>query len=463
MMKYYDLIIIGGGVAGCEAAELAAGKGLSVLLVEKEKIGGTCLNSGCIPSKYLLTIAHELECYKKKKEIFKGNITLDFTSLIKQQQIAVQSLSDGMKNSLKILDVEIIKGQADIKKLNNEIIVAVEGNEFSAKDIIIATGSEAAIPEIKGIQDEIKNGFVCTNSNLFRLEDLPESIVIVGGGVSGIEMAYAFKAFNCNVTVIEVTDRIIRGFDYEISLDIEKIFVSKGIKIIHSGVITDICEGCVCVSTGNDDLVIECDTVYMCSGRKINCMQMLNGLIPLNEKMFIKTDENFLTEVEHVYAIGDVNGKSLLAHSAIYQAQIAVNNICGIKNEHRQEIVPQIIYISPECCQIGENEESARAKGLYFETASISMNYSGRYVATHGKMSNEGKIKLLIDQQERIIGASIISYYASEVVMTLNLLISMHIPCDEIMQYIFAHPTEGEIIRKCISLYKRNKSNSIAH
>lgn len=457
MKKYYDLIIIGGGVAGSEAAEYAAGMGLSVMLVERDKIGGTCLNSGCIPSKYYLSIAHELESVRAKKEIFSGEIALNFSSLVKQLKSVVNSLRDGVSSSLKSSNVEVLLGEAKINKLGEEIIITVNEEEFSAKDLILATGTETAMPAIEGIEDEIRNGFVHFNSSLFHMDNLPESIVIVGGGVSGIEMAYVFKEFGSEVTIVEATDRIVREFDYEISLDIKRILENKGIDIVLNSKVTDICEGSVFVDAMGEEKVIECDNVYMCIGRKINCTQMLQGLIPLNEKNFIWTDENYLTKAEHVYAIGDVNGKSLLAHSAIYQAQMAVNAICGIENKQCSAIVPKIIYISPECIQVGETEESARAKKLCFETVSISMNYSGRYVANKGKMSSEGKIKLLIDRNDRIIGASMISCYASEIAMTLNLFISMGVTCDEILKYIFAHPTEGEIIRKCILLYKKRE------
>lgn len=457
MKKNYDLIIIGAGVAGSEAAEYAAGKGLSVLLVESDKIGGTCLNSGCIPSKHYLSVAHELESIREKNEIFSGEITLNFSSLVHQLKSVVNSLRDGMSSSLKNSNVEVLFGEANIKKYGEEIIITVNEEEFSAKDLIIATGTRTVMPPIEGIEDEIRNGFVRTNSSLFNMDKLPESIVIVGGGVSGIEMAYAFKEFGSDVTIIEATDRIVREFDYEISLDIKKILENKGINIVLNSRVTDICEGCVFVNAMGEEKVFECDSVYLCIGRKITCTQMLQGLIPLNEKNYIWTDESYLTKAEHVYAIGDVNGKSLLAHSAIYQAQIAVNAICGIESKQCSSLVPKIIYISPECIQVGETEESARAKKLCFETVSVSMNYSGRYVANKGKMSSEGKIKLLIDQNDRIIGASMISCYASEIAMTLNLFISMSVTCDEILNYIFAHPTEGEIIRKCILLYKKRK------
>jgi dihydrolipoamide dehydrogenase len=462
MKNYYDLIVIGGGVAGNEAAEYAACMGLSVLLIEMDMIGGTCLNSGCIPSKYYLSIAHELESIREKNKLFTGEIGLNYRSLVQQLKVVVDSLREGMKGSLKNSNVEVLMAEAKIKKLENEIIITANEEEYFARNLIIAAGTETAVPAIEGIEDEIRNGFVLTNSSLFQMDKLPESIVIVGGGVSGIEMADAFNAFGSEVTVIEATERILREFDYEISLDIKRSLESKGIKFVLNSKATEICEGSVFVDARGEEKVFECDNVYLCIGRKIACTEMLQGLIPLSEKNFIWTDENYAAKAEHVYAIGDVNGKSLLAHSAIYQAQIAVNAICGIETEHCSAIVPKIIYISPECIQVGETEESARAKNLSFDTVSVPMNYSGRYVATKGKLSSEGKIKLLIDQSHRIIGASMISCYASEIAMTLNLFITSNATCDEILKYIFAHPTEGEIIRKCILLYKqRGLSNDI--
>jgi dihydrolipoamide dehydrogenase len=455
MKKYYDLIVIGGGVAGCEAAEYASSKGLSVLLIEKDKIGGTCLNSGCIPSKYYLSIAHELGSIREKGKVFTGEIGLNYNSLVQQLKGLVDSLREGMKVSLKSSKVEVLMAEAKIKDLGKEIVITANEEEYFAKDLIIAAGTESAVPDIEGIEDEIQNGFVLTNSSLFQMDKLPESIVIVGGGVSGIEMAYAFNTFGSDVTIIEATDRILREFDYEISLDIKKGLEYKGIKFILNSRAKEICEGCVFVDAMGEEKVFECDKVYLCIGRKITCTEILQGLIPLNEKNFIGTDENYAAKAEHVYAIGDVNGKSLLAHSAIYQAQAAVNSICGFEREPCSALVPKIIYISPECIQVGETEESAKVKKLSFETITVSMNYSGRYVATIGKMSSEGKLKLLIDKNHRIIGASMVSCYASEIAMTLNLFITCSTTCDEILKYVFAHPTEGEIIRKCILLYKK--------
>ncbi len=364
-------------------------------------------------------------------------------------------MRDGIRNSLNALNVDLLFEKAEIKSVDKKIVVSCGENEFTAKDLIIATGSKTILPEIQGIEEEIKNSFLCTNNELFCLEELPKSIVIIGGGISGVEMAYAFKSFGSDVTVIEARERIVGGFDLSFSIDVQKNLEAKGVKFVLNGVVMDVCEGVVYVKAQGEEFVCECDIVYLSTGREMTNSEMFSEFFEVIGGRFIKVDEKFQTNFGHVYAIGDVNGRSMLAHSAINQAQIVVNEICGIKNQDCPSIVPQVIYISPECMQVGENVESATAKGLKFETISVSMNYSGRYVTSVGKLSSEGKIRVLIDERERIIGACMTSNYSSEIAMTLNFIISMQMSCDEIMKYIFPHPTEGEIIRKCISLYKQ--------
>lgn len=459
MNEMYDLIIIGGGVAACEAAEQARKNELSVLLFEKKAFGGTCLNHGCIPSKYYLSFAHELEQIenRKKQGVIKGEETIDFLQISRKQRQTIHSMGQSMQQGLVQMGVKVIQEEAWVEKIEDSNIVVQAGNEsYYGKKLIVATGSETKLPPIEGLEDEIKQGFAVTSKELFQMEELPESMVIVGAGVSGIEMAYAFSQFGTKVFVLEAMDRILPGVDSEYAKEIQSICRQNGVEFKLNVRIREICEGSVVYQCEDDEDVLECDIVYLCTGRTPNNAPV-KDLVEKDTRGFIKTDHHFETSIKNVFAIGDVNGKSLLAHSAITQAKAVIDFMIDEKQEQNCALVPQIIYMNPEYAQIGENEETAKEKGISCHKVSCSMNYSGRFIATHGEMCRHGSMKLLIGDDDTIIGASILSTYASEIIMSLNFMISEKMSCQDIMNYIFPHPTEGELVRKCIMEYLKQK------
>ncbi len=291
-----------------------------------------------------------------------------------------------------------------------------------------------------------------TSRTLFEIQQLPESMVIIGGGIAGIEMAYAFAGFGTDVTVVEMADEILSSVDREYRQEIKNLLSRRGIRFVVQANVTAVCEGSVFYTTGKEEYAVECDMVYLCTGRK-PVSRLAEGLLKMDQQGFIITDQQYETNQPNIYAIGDVNGKSLLAHSAISQAKTVIDWIRSGAIPAKVMPVPQVIYLRPEYAQTGESEDSAVQKGLAFEAVRCSMNYSGRFVATHGEMYRYGSIKLLIGADEVIIGACVFCMQASEIITIIQVMMAEKISCRDIADYIFPHPTEGEIIRKCVSLY----------
>lgn len=449
----YDLIVIGGGPAGYLGAERAGHAGLNTLLIEKRALGGVCLNEGCIPSKSLLYSAkmYDNARFSEKYGVFSENVTLDHKKVIERKNKVVKTLVSGVKAQLKRNNVTVVEGIGEIMGRNAEgYEVKVGGEIFTAKNLLIATGSMPILPPIPGVKEGIEKGFVLTNREILDLNEIPKSLVIVGGGVIGLEMASYFNSAGSKVTIIEMLDKIAGNNDREISELLMKAYQKKGIIFNLSSKVVEIKEGQVIYEHNGERLAVEADKVLMSIGRR----PVVDGFgldkIGVEiERGRIKTDERGRTNVPGVYAAGDVNGVSMLAHTAYREAEVCVNNMLGKKDIMRYNAIPYVIYTNPEVAGVGETEESAKQKGMEVEVSTISMRYSGRFLAENE--GGDGICKILVDKKyRRLVGLHMIGNYSSEIIYGAAAMIEMELRVDDIKEIVFPHPTVSEIIREGI-------------
>ena len=447
----YDLIIIGGGPAGYLAAERAGHEGLHALLIEKRCIGGVCLNEGCVPSKAFLYSAKVLD-HAKHGELYGVKTTgasIDHKAVVERKNKVVKTLVSGIKSHLKRNKVTIVNAAAEIKGRNNEGFEIEAGNDiFTGKRLLLATGSAPIIPRIPGVQEGLEEGHVLTNREILDVPELPSSLVIVGGGAIGLEMASYFNSAGSKVTVIEMLPHIAGQTDKEISGILLKNYQDKGVDFRLHAQVTEIHKGGVTFEAHGQKMSVPAEKVLLSVGR----MPVTHGLglekIGVEvERGRIVTDDRGKTNVAEVYAAGDVNGVSMLAHTAYREAEVCINTMLGKKDVMRYHAIPSVIYTNPEVACVGETEESARQKGIEHEQARISMMYSGRYV-TENEIT-DGICKIVIDKKIRtIIGVHMIGNYSSEIICGAALMIESQMRVHDIKELVFPHPSVSEIIRE---------------
>ena len=449
----YDLIVMGGGPAGYLAAERAGQAGLNTLLVEKRFIGGVCLNEGCIPTKTFLYSAKIFDYTKHggKYGVIVEKSHLDHEAVVKRKNKVVKNLVAGIKGKLRESKVTVVEGSAVIDgKSGAGYEVKVNQDTFTGNRLLIATGSEPVMPPIPGLKEGFEEGFVLTNREILDLTSLPPSLVIVGGGVVGLELASYFNSAGSKVTVIEMLDHIAGNTEREISEMLMKSYQKKGIEFKLHAKVVEIRRGQVVYESNDEITAVPADKVLVSIGRRpVTSGIGLENIGVQLEKGRIITDEKAKTNIPGVYAAGDVNGRSMLAHTAYREAEAAIHNILGRKDLVRYGTIPAVIYTNPEVASVGETEESAKQKGIDYEAAKISMRYSGRFIAENE--GEDGICKLLIDKKYRhLIGVHLIGNYASEIIYSAGLMLETEMPIEDLKELVFPHPTVSEIIREAL-------------
>ena len=449
----YDLIVLGGGPGGYLAAERAGHAGLKCAVIEKKALGGTCLNEGCIPTKSFLYCAkaYEYALHSKDYGFSCDNIKFDHKSVVARKNKIVKTLVSGVGATMKANKVDVIKATGIIKgKKDKEFVVAADGKEYTSKYLIIATGSECAMPPIPGVKEAFAKGVVVTNREILDMEDVPKELVVIGGGVIGLEMAAYFNSIGSHVTVVEMLDHIAGPTDREISKILQDMYTKKGIDFKLGCKVTQVDLDGVNYEADGKSFKVKADKVLMSVGRTPNTANI--GLETLNIEMdrrAIKTDEKCRTNIPNCFAIGDTNAKIMLAHTAYREAEVAVNTILGKNDVVRYNSIPSVIYTNPEIGAIGETEESAKAKGIDFKVAKLPLIYAGRFVAEGGDQTCI--CKLIVDKKKNtIIGCHVISAYASEFIISMVPIIENEMRVDRIKEYVFPHPTVSEILREVI-------------
>lgn len=449
----YDLIVIGGGPAGYLAAERAAQAGMRVVLFEKRNLGGVCLNEGCIPTKTLLYSAKLFESARhgSKYGIHAEGITIDHAAVIARKDKVVRMLVSGVKSTLAALKVEIITADARIQgKAGEDFTVIANDHPYQGKRLLVATGSEPVLPPIYGLKEVLASGFAMTNREVLAQRTLPGSIAIIGGGVIGLEIASYYQSVGCSVTVIEMLDFIAGSVDREISGILQRNYMKKGIDFRLGSKVTEFRQGVVSYQKSGNDIDVFCDQVLVSIGRRPVTRDL--GLETIGVQLdgvAIRTDDQCRTTVPGVFAAGDVNGRSMLAHTAYREAEVAVAAMLGQADAVDYAAIPAVIYTNPEVAGVGETEESAREKGLDCSVRSLSMRYSGRYVAENE--GGDGICKLIVDNAtQTLLGVHLIANYASEAIYGASLMVGQKLKIADLQKTVFPHPTIGEAIREAL-------------
>ena len=443
----YDLAIIGGGPAGYVAAENAGAKGLKVVLFEKRELGGVCLNEGCIPTKTLLYSAkmYDHATGGKKYGITVADVTYEYKKMADRKTKVVRKLVAGIKMKMEAHNVEVVRGEAFIERGDtNSVAVSCDGKTYEAARLLICTGSEAFVPPIPGVEG---NEAVLTNREMLALTQAPESLVVIGGGVIGMEFASLFNSLGIEVTVIEMLPEILGGMDKEVSEMLRGIYAKRGVKFCLQCKVTRV-EGNTVHYTDIDgnELQAQGDKILMSVGRR----PVLKGFglenIPVEVERGIKVSNTMQTSMPNVYAAGDVTGFSLLAHTASREAEVAVNHILGIEDCMEYNAIPGVVYTNPEVSSVGLSEEQATKDDVEYRLYKLPMTYSGRFVA-----ENEGQTglcKILVAPDDKVLGVHMLGNPCSEFICAACMAISNGLTVEQLRRTVFPHPTVSEILKE---------------
>lgn len=447
----FDLIVLGAGPAGYLAVERAGAAGLSVALIEERGVGGVCLNEGCIPTKTLLYSAklYDGAAHGEKYGVRTEGIVLDHARVIERKNKVVRTLVAGVKSALKATNVTVIPARGVIAGKNGENILVLAGNEtYEGKKLLIATGSSSALPPIPGLGEALVSGFALTSRELLDLNEIPPKLAVVGGGVIGLELASYFCSAGSEVTIIEMLDHIAGDNDADLVKILQRNYEKRGMKFLLSTKVESIGAGEIICERAGERFAVSAQRALISVGRRPNVMNLgLETLGVALERGAVVTDAHMRTNIPGVYAAGDVNGRSMLAHTAYREAEAAVRDMLGIPDEMRYDAIPGVIYTNPELAGVGETEASARQKGIEVETAQLSMRFSGRYLAENE--GGDGAMKLVCEAgTKRVLGVHALSNYASEFIGQAAALIALGVDAKTLKRFVFPHPTAAEILRE---------------
>ena len=446
-MLTHDLIILGGGPAGYTAAERAARGGLNTLLIEKRALGGVCLNEGCIPTKTLLYSAkiwHLAEDAKKYGiEASADQFLMDKVNARKNK--VVRKLVAGIKGKMTNAGVTVVTGEGEIlaPTTPQEYSVKVGEETYTAPRLLLASGSETFVPPIPGL-DTVE---YWTSREALESKELPKSIAIIGGGVIGMEFAAFYNRVGVEVHVIEMLPEILGGMDSEMGALLRAEYTKLGVKFYLQHKVTSVAPEGVTVEFEDNSFVIPTERILLSVGRR----PVTEKLSPLGLEMEgrgVKVDATMRTSLPGVYAAGDVTGYSLLAHTAVREAEVAIDNMLGKNAQMSYRAIPGIIYTQPEVAGVGMTEDQLKKEGISYRKHQLPMAFAGRFVAEN-EMAN-GVCKILIGEDDTLLGAHMLGNPASELIVVIAVAIERGIKAHELASVVFPHPTVGEIIKETI-------------
>lgn len=447
-MENFDIAIIGGGPGGYVAAIKAAQCGKKVCLIEKGELGGVCLNEGCIPTKTLLKSVEILKTVRKCEDfgisgVETSSAAINMEKLQQRKRAVVKKLTGGVGYLLQGNGVKVFRGSAAF--VNRETL-SVNGEEIKAASIMIATGSKPAILPVPTSAGE--TGIpapLITSSEALELTEVPPEIVIVGGGVIGIEFAYIFAQLGSKVTVVEMMERILPMVDEEITEAVAKMLKDLGIEIFTAAKVSRIAGTRVYFEHAGSERLVEAATILMAVGRT-PCTEGLN-LEALGIRMkgsAIWVDDHLETNVPGIYAVGDVNGLSMLAHTATMEGIVAVENILGRTSRMDHSRIPWAIYLQPEVASVGLTEKQAREKFKEIKVGRFPLAANGKAVI---EGETQGMIKVIIEPQyNEILGVHIFGPHATDMISEAVLAMNLESTAEEITLAVHPHPTVAEII-----------------
>ncbi len=416
-MTKTDLIIVGAGPGGYCAAEYAAKQGLKVVIFEDDQVGGTCLNVGCIPTKTYVHAASFAEARERMAQV-------------------VPQLRSGVEGILSHPNITLVREKGVFADAHTV-------NDYTADNIMIATGSETKWLPVKGRDD----ARVVDSTGILNLDTLPERLCIIGAGVIGMEFAGVFSRFGAEVTVIEFLKECLPALDGDIAKRLRKQMEKQGIDFRMQCAVKEIADGKVCFENKKGQMeCVEGDVILMATGRKPRLQaDFAKAGFEYDERLGITVDENYETTVKGVYAIGDVNGRQMLAHAAEMQAVRAVNHILGKKDGIRFDIMPAAIFTEPEAACVGPTEEQLKERGVDYICKKAFWRANGKALAMN---ETEGMLKLFVSSDEGVIlGCHAFGAHAADIVQEVSVLMCKHTTLSELADMVHIHPTLSEILK----------------
>lgn len=452
-----DLLIIGAGPGGYVAAIYAAKRGLKVTIVEKNELGGTCLNIGCIPTKSMVESAHHLDAIKEM-DIFgidlDKNVHIDMEKVLNRKENVVDILVSGVKYLINKNNINLMMGEASFiddkkVKVNNKII--------EAKNIIIATGS---VPNELKVEGHELDG-VIDSTNALNLKEVPKSLIVIGGGVIGLEFAFIYNSFGSRVHIIEYQDNLLPMLDRDCGNEMEKISLERGISIDTSSKVISIkqtVEKTYIVNFEKDGKIYStvAEKVLMATGRVANIkgLGLENTNIKINSSTnSIIVDEFRRTSIENIYAIGDVSSRLKLAHLASHEAILAVDHILKEERNLSDTDIPSVVYTHPEVAVVGYSEEDLKSKNIDYKKSIFEFTANGKALTMN---QNRGFIKILGNSKGEILGSSIVGPDASNLISSITIAMKNNITIEKLTHIVFPHPTTSEVIHEaCLNFIGR--------
>ncbi len=438
--KSYDLIAIGSGMGGAAAALRASGLGLKVAIVEKGKLGGTCVNVGCVPTKYLLKVSEEVGDVRlmSSRGLIESEIKLNLKMIMgRKSELIDQVIAWYQDYVFPSYDIDVISGHARIKDPHT---INIDSIDVNTKNIVIATGSLPVLPRIKGLEDARRRGFVLTSDEALSLEEVPDHLIIIGGGAIGVELASVWHGFGSRITIIEMMPRILPNMDIDASKTLKEIFESKGIRILTNNKVQKI-------DPEKEEVVLESgksiksDRVLIATGRRPSTegLGLEKAGIRLGPKGEITVNDHSRTNISNVYAVGDVTGEPYVASLAKIQGIVAGENIAGIESAYDSSLVPMAIFSDPEVSGVGVSAMKGDPKYIV-KRFPAAVNY--RAIASERPF---GVAKIVADAKTKeLLGFHMVGLNASEVINAAVVAIKKRMKIDEVKEYIFSHPVMSE-------------------
>ncbi|NLV76533.1 MAG: dihydrolipoyl dehydrogenase [Tissierellia bacterium] len=445
-MDRYDLIVIGGGPGGYVAAIKAAQLGGKVAVIEKEKLGGVCLNWGCIPTKTLLKTAKLYEDISRGEEfgivgIDDTDIKVDWNLLSKRKDQVVKKLVSGIYTLFKKNKIDLYEGMGKVIDKNN---VEVNGEIVTGKNLIIATGAKDNLPPIDGLDTALESGKIINSKGALQLEEIPKDLVIIGGGAIAVEFATIFNSIGSNVTLIQRSSHILSSTEKEMATTLQKHLIREGINIVTDTKLKSIREDGVIIEHKGEEKVFKGDKYLISLGLKPQLKGIENLDLELDSKGFVKTNEKMETNIEGVYAIGDLNGKFALAHVASAEGIVAAENIMGKDSTMNYSIVPSCIYTFPELASVGLTEEEAKEKGYDITVSKFPLAANGKALAEGETL---GFAKIIADNEYgEVIGVHIMASNATDMISEAIVAMQLESTVYDIAKAIHPHPTLSETV-----------------
>lgn len=446
----YDLIILGGGPGGYVAAIQAGRAGLKTLLVEKDRVGGTCLNRGCIPTKFFLHASQMYYETKTNPAFHFDNCSYDLEKLYADKNQAVDKLVSGVESLIKNANVEFIQGEGTVESENS---ISVNGKTYEFKNLLIATGSKVFALPIPGIEKTLSSDDVLGPTPVqFK------SVVIVGGGVIGIEFATFYNQLGIEVTVVELEKTILPPFDRDIAMQTALILKKRGVKIINGAKVTKLDKTACTYELREKEETVTADAVIVCIGRvpEFSALHLEKAGIEYDKRGII-ADEYMRTNKHNIFAIGDVvKGNVMLAHNAEAQGALVVANILrvakGEKLYERDNVIPSCLYSLPEAASIGLTEKQAAESNITVKVGKVPIGSNGKACVMGQEI---GFIKVLFDEQERLVGCQMLCPSATDIIGIAGSLIKAKASLPEILSTIYPHPTIVEAFKEaCEDVHK---------